>query len=339
MGLEDQFRRLRTDRRKRKEPAVPRQLQGVSRGRIKAALERIGHGTRDRIDCIFALLDDQLRSFYGGTATVFRFCDGASTAHLGCHIGILQRGAAKLDREGRDAWINPMIEPRIVEQVYYHARERRFLPGHLIAKSANCAYRVNHEFVAILKMPDDAWLSALDSWIAEDNVRQRQAFAAAQASEARALVDTKHVDLIRASVDVYASAFLPEFEVLYVDDADGQRVSEEEQTKLAQAGLELSIEDAMPDVLMWRRRDDCFWVIEAVTSDGEVDWKKVEKIRAMLKRGGKEKVNFTSTYVDWKTVGRRQGAEKNLAVGSYFWIWEDAAKHFRVEGSGEHREL
>lgn len=28
--------------------------------------------------------------------------DGASTAHLACHIGILQRGTLKLDRESRD---------------------------------------------------------------------------------------------------------------------------------------------------------------------------------------------------------------------------------------------
>lgn len=147
----------------------------------------------------------------------------------------------------------------------------------------------------------------------------------------RAAVDTGHADLIRACCDVYAPKFLPGFEVLYVDDADGDRVSDGEREKLYGSGIEITLDDAMPDVLLWNRRTDALWVIEAVTSDGEVDHHKVAQVRAFAKRNGKEEVGFTTAYPTWKLAAQRQGKHKNIAPGTYIWIREDAAKQFLAE--------
>jgi len=120
--------------------------------------------------------------------------------------------------------------------------------------------------------------------------------------------------------------------VLYIDDADGDRVSDEEKTKMAAAGVSLTLEDAMPDVFLWNSETDMLWVIEAVTSDGEVDLHKVRQLKKLAERCGKAGVGFTTTYQTWKAAASRQGKNKNLAVETYLWIQEDGSKQFYVKG-------
>jgi len=95
-------------------------------------------------------------------------------------------------------------------------------------------------------------------------------------------------------VEQYAPHFLAEFEVVYVDDSDGDRIDEEDRERLLHAGLELKLGDAMPDVLLHNPELQELWVIEAVTSDGEVDEHKVKGMVAFAKRHRKEGVGFTT---------------------------------------------
>ena len=78
-------------------------------------------------------------------------------------------------------------------------------------------------------------------------------------------------------------------------------------------------------------RKSYLWVIEAVTSDGEVDIHKVESLIKLTKRSGKSGVGFTTTYIDWNTAAKRQGKYKNIHVGTYIWIMNDPSKHFFVK--------
>ena len=87
----------------------------------------------------------------------------------------------------------------------------------------------------------------------------------------------------------------------------------------------------MPDVLLWDRESDYLWVIEAVTSDGEVDQYKVDQMTLLTERHGKAGVGFTTAYWTWKDVATRQGKLKNIAPGTYLWIQEDPSKHFLTE--------
>lgn len=103
----------------------------------------------------------------------------------------------------------------------------------------------------------------------------------------------------------------------------------------ARAGIDLNLGDAMPDVLLWNPKTDHLWVIEAVTSDGEVDLHKVSQLRALAERFGKGGVGFTTAYRTWKEASARQGAHQNIAVGTYIWIQGDPAKQFKVESFGE----
>jgi hypothetical protein len=333
MGLESEIRKKRATAGGKNPIAAT--LQGVSKDRISEVLAIIDRDSADRRDVVFALLDDQSESFFALNRKSFpsgyKVCDGATVAHLACHVGILQRGGAKLDREGRDYWLKPLWEIGAIEKIFYDSKAREFIPGHPVAKSSNSAYRLAPDFVLILRAPENQWQAMLSEWIGSDRMRQRLELQARLAEESKARVDTKHSDLIQVSVEHYVPCFLPGYDVIFVDDADGDRIAQADIANLYRAGVEPKPDDAWPDVLLWNPESDWLWVIEAVTSDGEVDPYKVEKMTGVATRSGKAGIGFTTTYQTWKSAAARQGSHKNLAPGTYIWIQEDPSKQFLAE--------
>lgn len=330
MALHDEVARLRAERTKNGGQAVPDQFQGVDKERIRQVLRQLDlHQNAELVDAVFALLDDETPSWFPRAPEGAKIADGATTAHLGCHIGILQRGGGKLDREGRDYWIKPLRDLGGIEAVTLH--EGAFIAGHVVAKSMNSCYRLAEDFKAILQADADEWPGMLAKWASTDETRRRREFQAEMAEASRALVDTSHSDLIRSTIDHYAARFLPGFRVIYVDDGDGDRIRDEQRAELEAAGIRLTLADAMPDVLLWNPETDRLWVIEAVTSDGEVDLHKVNQLRSMAQRCGKAGVDFTTAYRTWREAAARQQRHQNIAIGTYVWIQSDPAKHFLAE--------
>lgn len=328
--LHDDVTTLRAERLKSGRSAVPNSFQGVPKVQVKKVLDKLALGDKpDVVDAVFSLLDNETSSWFPSAPQGAKFSDGATTAHIACHIGILQRGGGKLDREGRDYWIKPMRELGAVEAVTLI--DSVFVAGHPIAKSGNSAYRLNSEFKALLEANEQQLDKTLKDWARQDAVRKRREYQARVEEEARKQVDSGHSQLISDSVEHYAKQFLPGYEVLYIDDGDGDRITEEDKKKLASAGITLQLEDAMPDVLLWNKQTDRLWVIEAVTSDGEVDFHKVEQLKKMAKRCGKKGVDFTTTYRKWRDAATRQEKNKNLALDTYVWIRSDPGKQFLVK--------
>lgn len=233
-----------------------------------------------------------------------------------------------MDREGRDYWIKPLREIGAIEEVTLFSGS--FVSGHVKAKSPNSSYRLNKEFVSILKASESEWEAELSRWASKDATRRRLQMQAQAAEESKKAIDTGHRQLIHLSISIYAKRFLPNFSVLYVDDSDGRRISQEAEERLATAGVSIGLEDAFPDVLLWNADNDELWCIEAVTSDGEVDSHKADQLRKMSKRCGKKSVGFTTTYLTWKAAASRQEANKNLAMGSFVWIASDPSRQFEV---------
>ncbi len=326
MALHDEVADLRENT-----GGTPDAYQGVTKERIRKVLTYLHLGTNnDLVDGVFALLDDETDSWFARPPSGAKIADGATTAHLACHIGILQRGTGKLDREGRDYWIKPLRDLGGFEAITLQDGE--FVAGHVKAKSPNSSYRLNKALKAILKAPDGQWQMMLEEWARDDVARERSAFQAKMAEAAREQVDSGHADLITASTEHYAPRFLPDYQVLYVDDSDGDRISDEERGKMQAAGVQLTLDDAMPDVLLWNQRTDHLWVIEAVTSDGEVDMHKVAQMQRLAVRCGKSGIGFTTTYRTWKEAAARQARYTNIALDTYIWIQGDPAKQFKVEG-------
>ena len=329
MKLED---RLRSDLRSKKLGRPPERLQGVTKERVREVLRALARETEDQVDAVFALLDDRTPSWFGAAAAKgMKFSAGASTAHVACHVGLLQRKSGKLDREGRDYWLKPLWEIGALEKIYFDPRRAEFVPGHPVAKSPNSSYRVAPSFLEILKASDADRPALLRAWVSEDAIRARLKVQADLAEAAAAEVENPHKNLIAAVIGVYAPRFLPGFEILYIDVGDGSRVTGRDKQALSAAGLVLELGDSMPDVLLWHKDTNALWVVEAVTSDGEVDLHKVKSLTEFARRHGKEGIGFTTAYATWKDAAARQGKHKNIAPGTRIWIQEDGAKQFTVE--------
>ena len=329
MKLED---KLRSDVSSKKLQPPPTALQGVTKGRITEVLHALDRESKDRVDAVFALLDDVNPNFFFEAAQKgLKFCHGASTAHIACHVGVLQRNSGKLDREGRDYWLKPLWEIGALEKLYFDPDATDFLPGHPVPKSPNSAYRIAPAFLQILKAPDADRKAHLAAWASEEAIRARLQVQAALAETTRAKVGTPHMDLITAAAQVYVPNFLPGFEVLYIDATDGQRVTPEQEKAMQKAGITIQLGDSMPDILLWNQKTNALWVVEAVTSDGEVDSHKVQGLTALAQRCGKKTIGFTTAYMTWRDAATRQGKHKNIAPGTYIWIREDGAKQFSVE--------
>lgn len=172
---------------------------------------------------------------------------------------------------------------------------------------------------------------ALKNWASLEAVRRRHEHQAKVEAASRKQVDSAHSQLISDAVAHYAKKFLPDYDVIYIDDGDGDRIKEADKERLAKAGITLQLGDAMPDVLLWNCKTDRLWVIEAVTSDGEVDAHKVEQLAKLTKRCGKKGIDFTTAYRNWRDAAARQERNKNLAIDTYVWIQSDASRHFLVK--------
>lgn len=331
MGLDDRVRQSREDYIVRGEQPVPVTLSGVSKEKVAVVLCAIDRATVDMIDVVYSLLDDRYPNLFARASSEARFCDGATVAHIATHVGILQRGATKLDREGRDYWLKPLWEVGAVEKIYFDPKTRAFVLGHPVAKSPNNGYRLASSFAAILAM-EKGWEQALQKWISDDQKRLRLRMQAEMAKQSSSRIGSKHKDLIQKCVLAFAQHFLPDYQVLYVDDSDGDRITEAEKDTLAAAGIEIGIADAMPDVLLYNDAEKSLWVIEAVTSDGEVDLHKVDQLTELAKRSGYQSVSFTTAYPTWKVAAARQGKHKNIPPGTFIWIAEDPSKHLELHG-------
>ncbi|MEI6569530.1 MAG: BsuBI/PstI family type II restriction endonuclease, partial [Verrucomicrobiota bacterium] len=200
-----------------------------------------------------------------------------------------------------------------------------------VPKSPNSAYRITQAFLEILKASDTDRPALLAAWASKDAIRARLQVQAALAEETRAKVGSPHMDLITAAAQFYVPKFLPGYEVIYIDATDGQRITPEQEQSMQKAGIVIGLGDSMPDILLWNQNTDKLWVVEAVTSDGEVDRHKVESLTRLVGRSGKQGIGFTTAYMTWRDAATRQGKHKNIATGTYIWIREDGTKQFSVE--------
>lgn len=331
MRVDERVNAMRAEALKAGKPPVAASHKGVTKVRVEQVLKFLGLEQPDILDSVYALLDDTQVSWFPGAPQGALFCDGATTAHVACHVGILQRASSKLDREGRDYWIKPLRDIGAIEACHLAVEQRVFLAGHPIAKSPNNCYRLDADFVKLLQVDDSVLKDWLEDWSNSESTRARLRLQAAIALETASKVHSDHAYLIAACVATYAPRYLPSYRVVYTDTSDGDRVTAKEREALRLAGVSLGLSDPMPDVILWDPPADRFWIIEAVTSDGEVDLQKLAAVRKWAERHSKILAGCTTAYATWKAAAVRQGKHKNLAPGTYLWILEDAGRQYRVQ--------
>lgn len=127
----------------------------------------------------------------------------------------------------------------------------------------------------------------------------------------------KHNHLQKAIIEEFAPRFAANAECLYVGDtAEKDLVKNVEQ--LAALGFEITLHDKMPDVVLYKEDSKWIYFIEAVTSVGPMDPKRIGEIEAMTKDVTAGKIYITA-FLDFATYKK---FAQHIAWETEVWIAE-----------------
>lgn len=127
----------------------------------------------------------------------------------------------------------------------------------------------------------------------------------------------KHNELQKAVIEEFAPRFAPNAECLYVGDTIEKNLVKNEE-KLKKLGVEMTLHDKMPDVVLYREDKNWIYFVESVTSVGPMDSKRILEITEMTKGVTVGKI-YVTAFLDFKTY--KKFAEK-LAWETEVWIAE-----------------
>lgn len=127
----------------------------------------------------------------------------------------------------------------------------------------------------------------------------------------------KHNQLQKAIIEEFAPRFAPNAECLYVGDTIQKDLMKRED-RLKELGFKITLHDKMPDVVLYRADKDWIYFIEAVTSVGPMDPKRIQEITTMTKKVKAGKI-FVTAFLDFKTYKK---FSEQLAWETEIWLSE-----------------
>ena len=127
----------------------------------------------------------------------------------------------------------------------------------------------------------------------------------------------KHNALQRAIIEQFAPRFAPNCECLYVGDTIKKDLIKN-KTKLKKLGFEITLHDKMPDVVLYKEDSDWLYFIEAVTSVGPMNPKRIIEIGNMTKNVKSGKI-YVTAFPDFLTYKKFSNL---LAWETEVWIAE-----------------
>ncbi len=125
----------------------------------------------------------------------------------------------------------------------------------------------------------------------------------------------KHNQLQKAIIEEFAPRFASNSECLYVGDTTDKDLVKDE-TKLQKLGFEITVHDKMPDVVLYREDKNWLYFIEAVTSVGPMDGKRLVELKAMT-RNVSAGIIYVTAFLDFKTF---KSFSDKLAWDTEVWI-------------------
>ena len=127
----------------------------------------------------------------------------------------------------------------------------------------------------------------------------------------------KHNQLQKAIIEEFAPRFAPNSECLYVGDTIQKDLVKQEE-RLKELGFTITLHDKMPDVVLYRADKDWIYFIEAVTSVGPMDPKRIQEITSMT-TGVKSGMIYVTAFLDFKTYKK---FSEQLAWETEIWLAE-----------------
>ncbi len=127
----------------------------------------------------------------------------------------------------------------------------------------------------------------------------------------------KHNQLQKAIIEEFAPRFAPNSECLYVGDTIQKDMVKNEEM-LSALGFEITLHDKMPDVVLYCADKDWLYFIEAVTSVGPMEPKRIREIAEMTDKVSAGKI-FITAFLDFATYKK---FSQSLAWETEVWIVE-----------------
>ena len=127
----------------------------------------------------------------------------------------------------------------------------------------------------------------------------------------------KHNQLQKALIEEFAPRFAPNAECLYVGDTIQKDLVKCED-RLKELGFTITLHDKMPDVVLYRADKNWIYFIEAVTSVGPMDPKRIQEISLMTSSVKAGKI-FVTAFLDFKTYKK---FSDQLAWETEIWLAE-----------------
>lgn len=127
----------------------------------------------------------------------------------------------------------------------------------------------------------------------------------------------KHNKLQKAIIEDFAPRFAPNAKCLYVGDTTEKDLVKDVET-LKKLGFAITLHDKMPDVVFYDEEKNWLFFVEAVTSVGPMDPKRIVELGDLTKKVKAGKI-FVTAFLDFATYKKFAA---DLAWDTEVWIAE-----------------
>lgn len=204
----------------------------------------------------------------------------------------------------------------------HHFRTAAFVEDNGQAtNSPNYRYRLTNEFLDVLKNEgaEDSIKKFLKKHESLKQIYSLKKDRLKQPVEINgkmfSLSPGKHNQLQKAIVENFRGFFAPKSKCLYVGDTTEKDLVKDVDC-LQHLGFAITLHDKMPDVVLYDEEKDWLFFVEAVTSVGPMDPKRITELNALTKNVKSGKV-FVTAFLDFATYKKFSA---DLAWDTEVWI-------------------
>lgn len=185
-------------------------------------------------------------------------------------------------------------------------------------------YRLTEEFLKLIQTYDSPeWDDSLNEFLSEheslidiySSKRELLKRPVMINGEEFSFSPGPHNELQKQIIEEFGSRFAQGSECLYVGDTAKKDLLINHE-KLEELGFAISTHDKMPDVILYCEDKNWIYFIEAVTSTGPMDYKRIGEINQLTENVDAGKI-FITAFLDFRTF-KKFAAE--LAWDSEVWI-------------------
>lgn len=190
--------------------------------------------------------------------------------------------------------------------------------------SPNFRYKLTEEFLNLIKTYDTPqWDNSLSEFLSTHESLISKYSSKRELLKKPVMINGKpftfspgnHNELQKQIIEEFAPRFAQNSECLYVGDTAKKDLFINNE-KLEELGFLISTHDKMPDVILYCEDKNWLYFIEAVTSTGPMDYKRIHEINKLTENVDAGKI-FITAFLDLRTFKR---FVTELAWDSEVWI-------------------